>query len=69
MAGALVAALVYRPLRDRLMSHWYRGKMLGRVGGRDFLWRDEDFRRELFDALAATIDLRPEDAALPRSSP
>lgn len=25
--------------------------------------------RELFDALAATIDLRPEDAALPRSSP
>jgi hypothetical protein len=33
------------------MLHWYRGKMLGRVGGRDFLWRDEDFRRELFDAI------------------
>jgi poly(ribitol-phosphate) beta-N-acetylglucosaminyltransferase len=39
------------PLRDELLRHWYRGKMLGRVGGRDFLWRDEDFRRELFDAI------------------
>ena len=25
------------PLRDRVRSHWYRGKMLGRVGGRNFL--------------------------------
>ena len=39
------------PLREELLLHWYRGKMLGRVGGRDFLWRDEDFRRELFEAI------------------
>jgi glycosyltransferase involved in cell wall biosynthesis len=38
-------------LRDTLMLHWYRGKMLGRVGGRDWLWRDPEFRRELYDAI------------------
>lgn len=35
------------PLRDRLSAHWYRGKMLGRVGGPYFLRRDADHRREL----------------------
>ena len=25
------------PLRDRVRSHWYRGKMLGRVGGANFI--------------------------------
>jgi len=35
------------PLRERLSSHWYRGKMLGRVGGPYFLRRDPDHRREL----------------------
>ena len=39
------------PLRDTLLLHWYRGKMLGRVGGRDWLWRDDEFRRELYDAV------------------
>jgi glycosyltransferase involved in cell wall biosynthesis len=39
------------PLRDELMRHWYRGKMLRRVGGRDWLWREEDFRRELYEAV------------------
>ena len=39
------------PLREELLLHWYRGKMLGRVGGRNWLWRDEDFRRELFEAV------------------
>ena len=39
------------PERDALMLHWYRGKMLKRVGGRDWLWREEDFRRELFEAV------------------
>ncbi|MBX5470759.1 MAG: hypothetical protein IRZ21_12795, partial [Thermoleophilaceae bacterium] len=34
-------------LRERLLAHWYRGKMLGRVGGRYFLRRDPEFRREL----------------------
>jgi len=35
------------PLRDRLSAHWYRGKMLGRVGGPYFLRRDPEHRREL----------------------
>lgn len=35
------------PLRERLSAHWYRGKMLGRVGGPYFLRRDPDHRREL----------------------
>ena len=35
------------PLRDKLLSHWYRGKMLNRVGGRSFMKRDPDYRREL----------------------
>src|SRR3954451_15086659 len=37
------------PLRDRLFVHWYRGKMLGRVGGRYFPRRDPEYRRELYD--------------------
>jgi poly(ribitol-phosphate) beta-N-acetylglucosaminyltransferase len=41
------------PLRDRVRSHWYRGKMLGRVGGRNFLERDPDYRRRLYDAIRA----------------
>jgi glycosyltransferase involved in cell wall biosynthesis len=39
------------PLRDRLLAHWYRGKMLGRVGGRWFPHRPPEFRRELYDAV------------------
>jgi glycosyltransferase involved in cell wall biosynthesis len=39
------------PFRDTLLLHWYRGKMLERVGGRHWLWREEDFRRELFEAV------------------
>jgi hypothetical protein len=35
------------PLRDRLLSHWYRGKMLGRVGGRYFPRRTPEHRRAL----------------------
>jgi glycosyltransferase involved in cell wall biosynthesis len=34
-------------LRDALLTHWYRGKMLGRVGGRGWPSRPDDFRREL----------------------
>jgi glycosyltransferase involved in cell wall biosynthesis len=36
-------------LRDRLRAYYYRGKMLGRVGGRKFLRRDPDYRRELYE--------------------
>jgi poly(ribitol-phosphate) beta-N-acetylglucosaminyltransferase len=35
------------PWRDRLLTHWYRGKMLGRVGGRAFTKRDTEYNREL----------------------
>ncbi len=35
--------------RDTLLVHWYRGKMLGRVGGRWFPNRDLKVRRELYD--------------------
>jgi glycosyltransferase involved in cell wall biosynthesis len=31
-------------LRDRLLAHWYRGKMLGRVGGTWFVNREPDVR-------------------------
>ena len=37
--------------RDRVMAHWYRGKMLGRVGGRGWLERDADYREELYGAV------------------
>ena len=39
------------PLRDRMSAHWYRGKMLGRVGGRPFLERDDDYRRALYEEI------------------
>jgi len=39
------------PWRDRLLTHWYRGKMLGRVGGRGFARRDDAFNRELVDVI------------------
>ena len=39
------------PLRDRIRSHWYRGKMLGRVGGRNFLERDPAEKRPLYDEI------------------
>src|SRR4051794_31276538 len=36
-------------LREQLLSHWYRGKMLGRVGGRGFVARDPQARRAIFE--------------------
>ncbi|MEA2427665.1 MAG: poly(ribitol-phosphate) beta-N-acetylglucosaminyltransferase [Thermoleophilaceae bacterium] len=42
-------------LRERLLAHWYRGKMLGRVGGTWFVNRSEEVRRAFHvevDALA-----------------
>jgi glycosyltransferase involved in cell wall biosynthesis len=40
-------------LRDRLLTHWYRGKMLGRVGGGAFLTRDAEYGRALTAAIRA----------------
>jgi glycosyltransferase involved in cell wall biosynthesis len=39
--------------RERLLAHWYRGKMLNRVGGDGWLRRDARWRRELFEAVRA----------------
>ena len=39
------------PLRDRVRSHWYRGKMLGRVGGANFIARDPDHKRALYEEI------------------
>jgi poly(ribitol-phosphate) beta-N-acetylglucosaminyltransferase len=39
------------PLRDRVKSHWYRGKMLGRVGGRNFLTRDPERKRPIYEEI------------------
>ena len=39
------------PLRDRVRSHWYRGKMLGRVGGRNFMTRDPAHKRPLYEEI------------------
>jgi glycosyltransferase involved in cell wall biosynthesis len=46
------------PLRDRLMRHWYRGKMLGRLGGAAFAKRDPAYNRELYDEILALADER-----------
>jgi glycosyltransferase involved in cell wall biosynthesis len=39
------------PLRDKVRSHWYRGKMLGRVGGRNFLTRAPEAKRPLYEEI------------------
>ncbi|MGH2948989.1 MAG: glycosyltransferase family 2 protein [Solirubrobacteraceae bacterium] len=39
------------PFRDSVLMHWYRGKMLQRVGGDGFLRRDPEYRRELYEAV------------------
>jgi glycosyltransferase involved in cell wall biosynthesis len=36
------------PERDRLLSHWYRSKLLTRLGGKRLLAHEDDFREELF---------------------
>jgi glycosyltransferase involved in cell wall biosynthesis len=38
-------------LRDCVRSHWYRGKMLGRVGGRNFMERDPVHKRPLYEEI------------------
>ena len=35
--------------RDKLLAHWYRGKMLGRVGGSGWRRRDEGWRHRLYE--------------------
>jgi poly(ribitol-phosphate) beta-N-acetylglucosaminyltransferase len=39
------------PERDRLMRHWYRGKMLGRVGGSAFVKREPEYNRALYEEI------------------
>jgi poly(ribitol-phosphate) beta-N-acetylglucosaminyltransferase len=50
------------PFRDRVLAHWYRGKMLQRVGGRGWLTRPEAYRRELVDAVRRVALRRYADA-------
>jgi hypothetical protein len=39
------------PLREQVRSHWYRGKMLGRVGGRGFRAYRPEFKRRLYEEI------------------
>jgi glycosyltransferase involved in cell wall biosynthesis len=39
------------PLRDQLYAHWYRSKMLARVGGSSFIGREPEYRRRLYDEI------------------
>jgi glycosyltransferase involved in cell wall biosynthesis len=39
--------------RDRLLSHWYRSKLLTRLGGKRLLAYEDDFRDELFGDMHA----------------
>jgi poly(ribitol-phosphate) beta-N-acetylglucosaminyltransferase len=41
------------PFRDRLLTHWYRGKMLQRVGGAKFTRREEAHNRRLVATIRA----------------
>ena len=52
-------------LRSTLKLHWYRGKILQRVGGRSFLSREEDWAREIYDAVRSIAMERygPDDEA------
>src|SRR3954452_12612256 len=45
-------------LRERLLAHWYRGKMLGRVGGTWFVNRPVAMRRAFFAEFSALADER-----------
>ena len=39
------------PWRQRLLAHWYEGKMLGRVGGPSWITWNADWRRELYETI------------------
>jgi glycosyltransferase involved in cell wall biosynthesis len=39
--------------RQQVMAHWYRGKMMQRMGGASLVRRDPQYRRELYDAVRA----------------
>jgi len=45
-------------LRDKLLSHWYSGKSLGRLGGGTLLAYPPDYRRPLFDAIRRLAEER-----------
>ena len=54
--------------QDELLTNWYRGKMLGRVGGRNFVERDpEVFSREPVKVITGTSGWRTSRS--PASSP
>jgi glycosyltransferase involved in cell wall biosynthesis len=44
--------------RDRLYMRWYRGKLLGRVGGRGFAAREPDYRRAVVEEVRKLVEER-----------
>jgi poly(ribitol-phosphate) beta-N-acetylglucosaminyltransferase len=42
-------------LRDELKRHWYRGKILQRVGGAAFMARDPEWAREIYDEVRRIV--------------
>jgi glycosyltransferase involved in cell wall biosynthesis len=56
--------------RDQLYLRWYRGKVLGRAGGKPFLRYSEEYRRERYDEIHRLVVERFDprlDAHLPLS--
>lgn len=45
-------------LRDRLLSHWYRGKILQRLSGRRMVKYPDDYRRRLLDVVVPIAQQR-----------
>ena len=56
------------PFRDRLLTHWYRGKMLQRVGGPKFDRREERHNRHLVETIR-TLALERYDEGVQRRLP
>lgn len=44
--------------RDRYYAHWFRSKMLRRLGGRQFLAYEPDYRESLYEAIRKLTDER-----------
>ncbi|TDQ46857.1 glycosyltransferase family 2 protein [Actinorugispora endophytica] len=45
-------------LQDRLLAHWYRSKVLGRVQGNSYLKQPEESARELHSVIASLVERR-----------
>jgi hypothetical protein len=50
------------PLRDDLLRHWYRGKILSRLGGRRMLRYPDDYRARFLDVVVPIVRSRFSEA-------